>query len=107
MLPDIKYFPVNWVDGMKISSQDFISLENALKDEIRDTQATRLHEFAYGLLPTNHPEVDNYPRLVYDYVNNVLILKECRALMPGGQRIEITESNYDRKKFPAQLPAIP
>lgn len=107
MLPDIKYFPVNWIDGMKISSRDFISLENAVKDEIRDAQATRLNEFAYGLLPTNHPEVDNYPRLTYDYANNILLLKECRALMPGGQRIEITESNYDRKKFPVQLPSVP
>jgi hypothetical protein len=107
MLPDIKNFPVNWIDGMKISSGDFISLENAVQDGVRDVQATRLHEFNYGLLPTSHPEVDNYPKLVYDYVNNVLVLKECRALTPAGQRIEITEANYERKKFPALLPATP
>src|SRR5688572_1749419 len=105
MLPDIKNFPVNWVDGMKISSRDFIAMENAVTDGLRDAQATRLNEYNYGLLPTNHPEADNYPKLVYDYVNNQLVLKECRALTPGGQRIEITEAKHERKKFPAQLPA--
>ncbi len=91
---------------MKISSHDFISLENAAVDAVRDAQAARLNDYAYGLLPTNHPEIDNYPKLVYDYVNNVLILKECRALTPAGQRVEITEANHERRKFPAQLPSV-
>jgi hypothetical protein len=106
MLPDIKHFPLNWIDGMKISSRDFITLENALLDQVRDTTAGHLHEYNYGLLPTNHPEADNYPNLVYDYSKNQLVLKECRALTPSGQRIEITEANYERKKYPAELPAV-
>lgn len=90
---------------MKISSRDFITLENALSDGIRDARSIFLHEFAYGLLPSNNPEVDNYPKLVFDYANNVLVLKECRALTPGGHRIEITEWNVERRKYPARPPS--
>ncbi|CAN5869996.1 hypothetical protein BH24BAC1_BH24BAC1_37050 [soil metagenome] len=106
MLPDIKSFPVNWVDGMKISSQDFISLENALSEGIRDARSLHVNEFSYGLLPTNHPEVDNYPKLVFDYAKSQLVLKECRALTPGGHRVEVTEANFERRKYPAQLPSV-
>lgn len=91
---------------MKISSRDFISLENALADGIRDARSLHVNEFSYGLLPTNHPEVDNYPKLVFDYAKSQLVLKECRALTPGGHRVEITEANFDRRKYPAQLPAV-
>jgi hypothetical protein len=107
MLSEIKYFPVNWVDGMKISSTDFISGENALLDMIRDSRSLLLNAFNYGLLPSNHPEIDNYPYLSYDYLSNQLVLKECRAITPSGNRIEITEQSFDRNKYPAQLPAVP
>ena len=106
MLPDITSFPVNWTDGMKISSRDFIAMENAFADDLRDARAAGLHGYAYGLLPTNQPEVDNYPKLVYDYARELLVLRECRALTPGGHRIEITEANHERRKYPAQLPAV-
>jgi hypothetical protein len=106
MLPDIKHFPINWVDGMKISSQDFITMENALSDSVRDAEAGRLHANNYGLLPSNHQDPDNYPRLVYDPASSQLVLKECRALTPGGYRIEITEANHERNKYPAELPAV-
>jgi hypothetical protein len=107
MLPDITKFPINWSDGMKISSKDFIDFENAIFDSIRDARAIPLHDFAYGLLPSNHPEIDPYPKLVYDNSEQVLLLKECRALTPGGQRIEITEVNFERKKFPSKYPSLP
>lgn len=106
MLPEIKHFPVNWVDGMKISSTDFIALENSVMETIRDARSLRLSQFEYGILPTNNPEVDNYPKLEFDYTKNELVLKECRAITPGGQRIEITEDNFRKKKFPARQPAV-
>ena len=106
MLPDIRYFPVNWVDGMKISSRDFIAFENAVLDNVRDVRSSQLNAYQYGLLPTNHIETDNYPKLVYDQVNGMLVLKECRAVTPGGQRVEITEANFERNRYPAQLPAV-
>jgi hypothetical protein len=106
MLPDIKYLPINWVDGMKISSRDFISMENALSDSVRDAQALRLNGYNYGLLPANQSDLDHYPKLVYDTGLNQLVLTECRALTPGGQRIEITQLNHERKKYPAELPAV-
>lgn len=105
MLSEIKYFPVNWVDGMKISSTDFISAENAVLDTIRDSRSLFLHAFNYGLLPSNHPEIDNYPYLSYDYLSNQLVLKECRAITPAGYRIEITENSFNRNKYPAVQPS--
>lgn len=51
MLPSLKYFSVNWVDGMKITKDHFIGMENALLDNIRDSYALTLKDFNYGLLP--------------------------------------------------------
>ena len=41
MLPAITHFPVNWVDGMKISRRHFEESNHAFADQLRD--ATALH----------------------------------------------------------------
>ena len=50
MQPEIKYFPVNWVDGMKISEAHFNHLQSFTIDNVRDAIAFGITNYNYGLL---------------------------------------------------------
>lgn len=106
MYIEFKHFPVNWADGMKVSSKDFIAQENAFQDALRDVRCLALNEFCYGLLPTSNLEVDRYPKLQFNMAQSTLILHECRAITPGGHRIEISEQTFQGNAFPAHLPSV-
>ncbi len=93
MLPDITKFPINWKDGMKVSSSEFIALENAFNDLLRDSRSIHLNEDVYGLLPSSRDDGD-YPKFSYEFQNSSIKVKveECRALTLSGERIEVTKS---------------
>lgn len=97
MLRRITYNPINWIDGMKITKDHFIHLENTLLDFIRDSNAIALNSYNYGILPA-HPEARNGESLRYKLVvdrNGLLKVDvyECRAVTPAGTRIEISANN--------------
>jgi hypothetical protein len=112
MLPEIKKFPTNWVDGMKVSSSDFIQMDEATQDWIRDARCFHLHEYAFGLLPSILGEMESfdyeYPKFVMKHdVSTVTIeLQECRAITRSGLRFEITPNNYRDLAIPHCLPSI-
>lgn len=91
MLPKLRYYLTNWVDGMKIHRQHFIDSENALLDAVRDAQATSLQVFNYGLLPPLAGEKSSID------INTAtagsrkfkVVVTHCRAVTAGGCRIEI------------------
>jgi hypothetical protein len=91
MLPPLKHFRVNWVDGMKISKDHFIGLEDAMGDQIRDMSGISLNHFNYGLLPPGPNARQSLEVQIYaDRSEQVTIkVSECRAVTPGGARIEI------------------
>jgi hypothetical protein len=91
MLPEIKYLPVNWIDGMKISESHFIQSENSVTDRIRDNAAIFISANNYGLLPAK-PGNDSSFNLSVNVDQSKLMrvkLIECRAITAGGMRIEI------------------
>lgn len=106
MYPQFKHFPVNWTNGMKISSAEFVAMENAVQDALRDMRCAGLHEFRYGLLPTSNLEVERYPKLQFNFAQSSIVLHECRAITSGGHRIEISEQTYESQSVPAQLPSV-
>lgn len=91
---------------MKISSKDFIAHENAIQDALRDVRCMALHAYCYGLLPTSNLEVERYPKLQFNFAQSTIVLHECRAITPGGHRIEISEQTYQSQSLPAQLPSV-
>lgn len=102
----MKYFPVNWVDGMKIRKQHFIDTENALLDQLRDAIAVGLHAQNYGLLP---PKAEQKESLRCWFVTDNqrlwrVKLTECRAVTPGGARIEIPEHTVHSLKYATTFP---
>ena len=102
----LKYHHVNWVDGMKINKSHFIGIENAAMDRIKDALACGLNENNYGLLPSLNAGGD--PLKVVMTIDNQKTLRvkifECRAVTPGGARIEIAENGSDTRGFAVPFP---
>ncbi|MDJ0364697.1 hypothetical protein QMK33_05990 [Hymenobacter sp. H14-R3] len=96
MIPEIKYYPVNWVDGMKISRLQFAETERFTTDHLRDAIALHLRPDYYGLLPATNElgSPASFELLLsVDAQSGVQArLTQCRAITAGGARIEITPS---------------
>lgn len=84
-LPRINYQFVNWRDGMKITQQHLNASDNAVRDAVRDSTALVLNGLNYGLL-TN--EDGSGPGLQINVIGDTIRLIRCRAVTPGGVRIE-------------------
>lgn len=106
MAEPLKHFPVNWVDGMKIKKQHFIETENAMLDQIRDAISSGLHAQNYGLLPAKAESKESLRCwFVADNQHQWRIkLTECRAVTPGGARIEIPEHTVHSLKYATTFP---
>ena len=90
MPSEIRYYPVNWVDGMKISKSHLLSFQHAIDDQIRDSISASHTSLDFGLLP--------YGRNPNDLVINVdqagnihIVLKTCIGITSNGCRIQILE----------------
>lgn len=97
----LKYYHVNWVDGMKINKNHFISIENAAMDRVKDAIACGLNDNNYGLLPSLNDKGN--PLKIVMTIDNQKTLRvkifECRAITPGGARIEISENGSEIMGF--------
>ena len=94
MPPKLKYFNVNWENGMKLNKHHFIQQENAFNDKVKDANASFLNSKNYGLLPFGTDGESSFKTVLK--VDNQSFLKvkifQCRALTEGGARIEIIEN---------------
>jgi hypothetical protein len=102
----LKYHHVNWVDGMKINKNQFIALENASKDLIRDGISVWLNEHNYGLLPA-FPGTGDSLNVVLTVDNQKTLrvrLFQCRAITPGGSRIEVLGNSSQLHGFAVPIP---
>ncbi|MBK7407691.1 MAG: hypothetical protein IPJ40_06170 [Saprospirales bacterium] len=50
IIDELKNYPVNWTDGMRIRSKDFVAADQAWDDAIRCADIL-LQGIQYGLLP--------------------------------------------------------
>ncbi len=90
MISELKYFPVNWVDGMKISRRHFEQNEHFVHDALRDAYAVGLTQWNYGILPL--PDSLNL-QINCDYNQQIQVkLISCRAIMPNGSRVELVNT---------------
>lgn len=91
MIQTIKYNPVNWVDGMKISQQHLVDQENFVIDNIRDSNSIFINNFNYGLLPISDQNPNQYIYDIHSTATNdaQLVIKRCSAITKAGYRIEL------------------
>ena len=101
----IKYYPINWENGMKLSSAHFRHLEDSIEDGLRDGRAIASYAISsYGLLPDSPFVLQNS---VGERPQSVRVtLNACRAVLPGGFRVEILPEMHQKEQLPAQMPYV-
>lgn len=103
--PETKAFATNWVNGMKLSSGHFQHLENSLEDAVRDARALAITAAnGFGLLPFTPFQLRNAEGATSQSAR--IILEACRAILPGGYRVEILPENIERLQLPATQPHV-
>ncbi|MEK7256941.1 MAG: hypothetical protein AAB316_19455, partial [Bacteroidota bacterium] len=103
--PKINNFPLFWENGMKLSAEHFQHLEESIEDAVRDARALSLSASgAYGLLPMSQLLLRNTEGVTPRSVR--ITLESCRAIMPGGYRVEILPEIWQQLQLPLKLPAV-
>ena len=92
MTENIKKFPVNWIEGMKINKNHFIELQDNFEDTIRDTRNLIVNQMYYGLLNTSQNSPFQFSIFIDTHSELSVDIKLLKAVTPGGGRIEITEN---------------
>ena len=107
IIDELKHLPLNWTDGMRVGSKDFVATDTAWNDALRDLRVSVLQGRQFGLLPPlrDSDYASNYPKFKHDPARGVLTLVECRAITEGGYRVEITEDLFREHRIPAELPS--
>ncbi len=91
----IKYFHVNWQNGMNISKEHFIQMENAFTAEIADARGVLLNNINYGLFPVGIGSQGSVKTVIK--IDNQKFLRvrifSCQAVTRSGARIDILEEH--------------
>ncbi|WP_310557565.1 hypothetical protein [Flavobacterium sp.] len=91
MAENIKHFPVNWIEGMKINKNHFIELQDNVEDLIRDARNLEVNNLNYGLLSSNLTSPFQFAISIDTHNELSVDIKMLKAVTPGGGRIEITD----------------
>ena len=91
MRDNIKYFPVNWIDGMKINKDHFIDQDNAWRAMLQDISALHLSPVRYGILPASISGDETFNvKIALDNQESLRVsVLSCNAVTSGGVRIVI------------------
>ena len=95
MLTPLKHKPVNWIDGMKISSNHFINTDNFIQDIVRDANSLPLNNNNFGLLPPVINEPVSLDIQITERASNQVQIKinHCNAVTAEGYRIDISRTD--------------
>lgn len=91
MISPLKFKPVNWVDGMKLSSNHFIASDLFNQDFVRDASSVFISNYNYGLLPPFAGQSVSYEiELIEKATSHIEIrVKHCNAITSEGCRIDL------------------
>ena len=91
----LTHYPVNWIDGMKLSSSHFIAVQDFVTDSVRDAIALQTTDLNYGLQPMAGDSVKMH--VLMDHYNCLqLTLEECHAVTPNGYAYRLVPYKKDR-----------
>lgn len=100
MILPLKYKPVNWVDGMKLSSDHFVATDQFNQDFVRDANSISISNFNYGLLPPFAGQRASHDiEIIEKATNHIEVrVRHCNAITAEGCRIDIVgSSNLDEQ----------
>jgi hypothetical protein len=91
MIVPLKYKPVNWVDGMKLSSAHFVDTDQHHQDLVRDARSLALTSYNYGILPPFAGQRSAYDIEIMEKATNhvEISVRVLNAITAEGNRIDI------------------
>jgi predicted component of type VI protein secretion system len=94
-----QYYPVNWINGMKVSSDHFIALENHFINQSQNIVRGMINNLSYGLIPIDDKE-KNLPRFsLLMNEEKLRMLRPLTALTPQGDLVQIpSDIEFDLQK---------
>ena len=95
MISPLKHKPVNWIDGMKISSAHFVNTDNFIQDIVRDANSLQLTNNNFGLLPPVQGQNTSLDIQITERASGQVQIKlsQCNAVTAEGFRIDITRAD--------------
>jgi hypothetical protein len=95
MISPLKHKPVNWIDGMKISSGHFVNTDNFIQDIVRDANSLSLNNNNFGLLPPMLGESTSLDMQITERASGQVQIKinQCNAITAEGLRIDIGKAD--------------
>ena len=90
------HWPVNWVDGMKISKNHFLQQDDNLREQLEIAGCLQLTDQNYGLLES----AGGLEALSLVITTEQVELHACRAVTRGGHYVEVGPINNAQLKQP-------
>jgi hypothetical protein len=86
-----KYFPVNWIDGMKINKNHFIEQDDAWRNALHNAGSLNTSPIKFGVLASANDSEDNFNvKLALDNQHTLRVtVLACKAVTPGGINIDL------------------
>lgn len=91
MKDQLKYFSVNWIDGMKINKNHFIAQDNAWNNALADNASLNISPIRFGVLPSSVAGENNFSvNIAVDNQGTLrATVQSCQAITSGGVRINL------------------
>ena len=91
MKDQLKYFSVNWMDGMKINKNHFIAQDNAWNNALADNASLTISPIRFGVLPSSAAGENNFSvNIAVDNQGTLrATVQSCQAITSGGVRINL------------------
>ncbi|MCQ2217572.1 MAG: type VI secretion system baseplate subunit TssK [Paludibacteraceae bacterium] len=80
----MNFKPINWVQGMNVSSAHFVATENYFSEKIFQSISLCMNEFSYGLLPQKDGVESLSLSLRGRGEQTKVVLKSYNGIVPGG-----------------------
>jgi len=95
MIKPLRYKPINWINGMKLSSDHFTKNDLYMQDFVRDAVSLRVNSSNYGLLPPFSGYNSSHDIEIIEKATNHLEVRVryCNAVTPEGCHIDITQGD--------------
>ena len=97
MIKPLRYKSINWVNGMKLSSDHFTLNDLYLQDFVRDAVSLNLNNSNYGFLPPFAGYKSSHEIEIIEKATNHIEIRisYCNAITPEGCHIDIAQANHN------------
>ncbi|MBE9599393.1 hypothetical protein [Pedobacter sp. MC2016-24] len=95
MIKPLKYKSINWINGMKLSSDHFTASDLYLQDFVRNAISLHLNNSNYGFLPPFAGYKSSHDIEITEKATNHIEVRVryCNAITPEGCHIDIEQSD--------------